>query len=588
MPTSVTLLPSARRWSQRARAEASADVLTAFESELKLPPALCQLLLRRGHHALEAAKRFLKPRLDQLLDPGDLAGMADAVARLDRAIRTGETILVHGDYDVDGICSAALFTRVLRHLGARVEPFVPHRMTDGYDLSQAGVRAAAAAGATLILTGDCGTVAHDAIDAARAMGIDVIVTDHHTPGDRLPNAVAVINPNRADCGYQNKALCGAGVAFKLCHALWTSRGLNAEELWYYLDLVAVATIADLAPLTGENRVITRYGLRLLAQSRNPGMRALLQSAGLTGGELAAGQVSHVLAPRINAVGRMSEASKGVRLLLEENDSIASILAATLEEENRTRQLVDRQTLAQAMEMLDGTFVPERDYVIVLGGRNWHSGVIGIVASRVVERLHRPTVLFALTEDAPLARGSARSIPGFNLYEALKECSGYLERFGGHKYAAGMDIKPENIDAFRAAFQRVAEQKLRAEDLIPEVHYDLELAIAEVNAELLKLLRHFGPFGVGNPTPIFVTRNVRVHGQPREVGEGHVKFELMQEGAKLTAIGFGMAERARELDVATQPIDIAYQVQENVWNGRIELQARLLDMRPGTAPAPRSS
>ena len=584
MPTSVTLISSARRWTPRGSLQSSADLLANFENELKLPAPLCQLLLRRGYHELEPAKLYLKPRLEQLLDPANLAGMAEAVARLDRAIRAGEVILVHGDYDVDGICSAALFTRVLRHLGARVEPFVPHRMTDGYDLSQAGVRAAAKAGATLILTGDCGIVAHDAVDAARAMGIDVIITDHHTPGERLPNAVAVINPNRADCAYDNKALCGAGVAFKLCHALWTSRGLNAEELWYYLDLVAVATIADLAPLTGENRVIAKYGLRLLAQSRNPGMRALLQSAGLAGFEpLAAGQVSHVLAPRINAVGRMSEAAKGVRLLLEEDAAIANVLAATLEEENRTRQLVDRQTLAQAMEMLEGTFVPARDYVVVLGGKNWHSGVIGIVASRVVERLHRPTVLFALSDDAPLARGSARSIPGFNLYEALKRCAGYLERFGGHKYAAGMDIRPERIDAFRAAFQAVAEEMLTPEDLIPEVCYDLELALADVNHNLTKLLRHFGPFGVGNPSPVFITRNVCVHGQPREVGEGHVKFELQQNGAKLTAIGFGMAERARELDVATNPIDVAYQLQENVWNGRIELQAKLLDMRPGTVP-----
>ena len=268
----------------------------------------------------------------------------------------------------------------------------------------------------------------------------------------------------------------------------------------------------------------------------------------------------------------------MRLLLEENDSIANVLAATLEEENRTRQQVDRQTLAEAMEMLEGSFLPERDYVVVLGGKNWHSGVIGLVASRVVERLHRPTILFALSEGATLARGSARSIPGFNLYEALKECSGYLERFGGHKYAAGMDIKPENIDAFRAAFQKVAEQKLSPEDLIPEVNFDLELPLSAVNEGLLRLLRHFGPFGVGNPTPIFVSRNVRVNGQPREVGEGHVKFELLQDGAKLTAIGFGMAERARELDVGTHPIDVAYQLQENHWNGRIELQARLLDMR----------
>ena len=546
-----------------------------------MPPALCRLLLRRGNTDLEAAKHFLKPRLDQLLDPMTLAGMGDAVARLDRAIRAGETILVHGDYDVDGICSAALYTRVLRHLGARVEPFVPHRMTDGYDLSQAGVRAAGAVGATLILTGDCGIVAHDAIAAARQMGIDVIVTDHHTPGDELPGAVAVVNPNRRDCGYANKALCGAGVAFKLCHALWTSRGHNPEELWFYLDLVAVATIADLAPLTGENRIITRYGLRLLSQSRNPGFRALVRSAGLAGMvNVVAGQVSHVLAPRINAVGRMSEASKGVRLLLEEDESVADVLAATLEEENRTRQEVDRRTLAEALEMLEQDFDPARDYVVVLGGKGWHPGVIGIVASRVVERLHRPTILFALDDEAALARGSARSIPGFDLYDALKKCSGFLERFGGHKYAAGMDIRPDRIDEFRAAFQAVAQERLTPEDLIPEIDYDLELKLSEINDSLVKLLRHFGPFGVGNPSPVFIARDVRLRGELRTVGDGHVKFDVQQQdGGCITAIGFGMAERVRELDLPNTTFEIAFQLQENHWNGRTELQARLLDLRP---------
>ena len=580
MPTAVSFAPSIRRWVQRGDAAELAESIAALEEALKLPAPLCRLLHRRGFSEIDQAKLYLKPRIEQLLDPFTLAGMEAAVERLERALQNNEIILIHGDYDVDGICAAVLFTRVLRKLGGQVEAFVPHRRHDGYDLTQAGVRAAARAGATLIVTGDCGIVAHDAIETAGQLGIDVIVTDHHTPGDLLPPAVAVVNPNQPGCAYTNKALCGAAVAFKLCQALWSRRGLPAEELWYYLDLVAVATIADLAPLSGENRVIAKYGLKLLAQSRNIGMRALIRTAGLADlDQLSAGQVSHVLAPRINAVGRMSEASKGVRLLLEEEEARAAELAATLESENRTRQAVDRETLAQALEQLESTYDPSRDYAIVLGGEGWHPGVIGIVASRVVERLHRPTILFAIDRRSPLARGSARSIPGFHLYDAIKECGHLLERFGGHKHAAGMDIRPERIEEFREAFQQVARSRLSPEDLIPEVDYDLEVKLGDATHKMTQLMRHFGPFGIGNPAPVFVARAVRVSGTPREVGEGHVKVELVQDSATLSAIGFGMAERLREVDHAQTAIDIAFQLQENYWNGRVELQMRLVDFRP---------
>jgi single-stranded-DNA-specific exonuclease len=577
MQTPVALAPASYRWVQRGHTE-HADALAALESALQLPTLLCRLLLRRGHDDAESAKQYLKPRLERLHDPFLLADMELAVDRLEHALRAGERILVHGDYDVDGICAATVFTRVLRRLGGRVEPFVPHRMHDGYDLSQAGVRAAAAVDARLIITGDCGIVAHAPIAAAAQLGIDVIVTDHHSPGEALPPALAIVNPNRADCRYPNPSLAGAGVAFKVCQALWARRGLPAQDLWYYLDLVAVATIADLAPLSGENRIMAKYGLRLLSQTQNPGLRALLHTAGLAGfDQLAAGQVSHVLAPRINAVGRMSEASKGVRLLLEDDDSVAHVLATVLEDENRTRQAVDRETLARALEMLEETYDPARDYAIVLAGEGWHPGVIGIVASRIVERLHRPTILFALDANQPLARGSARSIPGFHLFDAVKQCAPYLERFGGHKYAAGMDIRPERIREFREAFQSVARSRLTPEDLMPELGYDLELRLDQATLQLTRWLRHFGPFGVANPGPVWVARHLAV-ASAREVGEGHVKLELQQDGARLNAIGFGMAERLRELEVTQAPIDIAFQLQENYWNGRVELQARLIDVR----------
>lgn len=575
------LAPLTLRWVPRYAAEPAPAVLDALARELRLPAPLCRLLALRGLGDPAAAATHLKPRLEALLDPFQLAGMAAAVARLERAIDGGECILVHGDYDVDGICAATLYTRVLRALGARVETFVPHRLTDGYDLGHAGVRRAVECGAALILTGDCGIVAHEAVDAAAAAGVDVIITDHHTPGATLPAAVAVVNPNRTDCTYPEKGLAGAGVAFKLCQALTRVRGFPEDELLWYLDLVALATIADLAPLTGENRVLAHFGLRVLAQSRNEGLKALLRSAALDPQKgISAGQVSHVLAPRINAVGRLGAAERGVRLLMAESEREAEPLARETDEENRTRQALDRETLHQALAQLEESYDPGRDWGVVLAGEGWHPGVIGIVASRVVERIHRPVVMIALDPATGRGRGSARSIPRFDLYAAVHACAPLLERYGGHHQAAGMDVRADRIAAFRAAFNAHARAVLAPEDLQPELKTDLEIRLPEANAELLRLLRHFGPFGLGNPSPVFCARGVRVLGYPREVGEGHIKLRLQQDGCELGGIGFRLADRLRVLDVTRGPVDIAFQLQENHWNGRVELQARLLDITNG--------
>ncbi|HEY0673689.1 MAG TPA: single-stranded-DNA-specific exonuclease RecJ [Longimicrobiales bacterium] len=565
------------RWV--ARAQPAPGVAATLASELALPPALCRLLALRGFTQSDSAKRYLKPRLEELHDPFLLAGMDAAVERVRRAISAGEKILVHGDYDVDGICSAALYARVLRSLGATVQAFVPHRLTDGYDLGHAGVRAAAEFGATLILTGDCGIVAHEAVRAAADLGIDVIVTDHHTPGAELPACAAVINPNRSDCRYPEKGLAGVGVAFKLCQALAKTYGLPQDALWYYLDLVAVATIADLAPLTGENRTLTRFGLKVLKETKNPGLAALLKTAGLSEHPvLAAGQISHVLAPRINAVGRMSEAARGVKLLLEDDPASAFAIAQSLEDENRTRQEVDRATLQQALDLLEGDYDPDRNRVIVLAAEGWHPGVIGIVASRVVELLHRPTILIALEEGGARGRGSARSIPAFHLYNGLHSCAHHLDRFGGHKYAAGLEIRAENIPLLRADLEAYAAEVLTPDDLVPELCYDLELTIPEANADLLRLMRHLGPHGVGNPSPVFVARQVTVGGYPKIVGENHLKLQLVQDGVQLPAIGFRMAHRLNDLDVTRGKIDVAFQLHLDRFNGQEYLQAKLLDLR----------
>lgn len=578
MTTTSRLAPPPRRWEPRRippDLDAAADALTP----LGLPLPLRRLLVLRGLSDPDTAKAFLKPRLDTLGDGAGLAGMADAVQRIVAAIGAGETMLVHGDYDVDGICSTALLTRTLRSLGARAEPFVPHRMTDGYDLSAAGIAAAANAGATLILTADCGTVAHDAVARANAAGIDVIITDHHTPGATLPSAVSVINPNRVDCDYPYKGLAGVGVAWKLCEALVDALGGDVDALRWRLDLVAVATIADLAPLSGENRTLCAYGLRVLAQTKNPGLAALLRTSGIDPTRpIAAGQVSHVLAPRINAVGRMGAALRGLKLLMTDDEAEAEALARVSEEENRTRRTVDRETLRQALEMLEADYDPDVHRGVVLASAGWHPGVIGIVASRVVERVHRPTLLLAIDAESGRARGSGRSVPGFHLYEAVKANAALLERYGGHRQAAGLEIRTERIDALREGFDRHAREHLTPEQLEVVVHLDLEIALGDADDRLVSLLRHFGPFGIGNPAPTFVARGARIAAPVRTVGEGHAKVLFEQGGAKIPAIGFGMAERLAALAPGA-PLDIAFHLQENRWRGRRTVQARLVDVQP---------
>lgn len=570
------LTATARRWVFPAPPDPVR--VDRIARELRLPAALSRLLVHRGFGEPDLAREFLRPHAGHIHPPLEMAGMAEAVERIVRAIRAGETILVHGDYDVDGICATAVFVRALRRMGAKAEPFVPHRIQDGYDLSEAGIREAQRVGAALILTGDCGVVAHEAVRRACSVGIDVIVTDHHTPGPTLPDCVAVVDPNRPDCPYPDKSLAGVGVAWKVCCAVADAVGWPREKLNAYLDLVAVATVADLAPLTGENRALVRWGLRVLPETPNPGLRALLRTTGLAGKEVSAAQVGYVLAPRINAVGRMGEALEGVRLLLTDDEREAERIALSLEAENRARQAVDGETLREAMEELERWFDPDRHWGVVLAQEGWHPGVIGIVASRVVERIHRPTVMVALNgrEDG---KGSARSIPGFHLHEAMTVCSEHLVRFGGHRMAAGCSIRPERVAGFREAFDARAHAVLRPEQLIPEVRIDLEVELHHADDALARMLRHAGPFGMGNATPVFATRGVGVAGPPKVVGERHLKLTLASHGRTIDAIGFGMADRGGEPWLDGGPVDVAYKLEENHYNGRTSIQAKLVDLRP---------
>ncbi len=562
-------------------APADAGAVKALVSQLEVPEPIAAILVNRGYADPDNAKSFLRPRLGGLLDPWSMADMAKAVERISAAIESQELILVHGDYDVDGVCGSAMLVRALRELGGRADAFIPHRQLHGYDFGPAGLSAAVERGATCVLTCDCGTMAHETIAAARREGIDVVVSDHHTPPEQLPPAVALLNPHRRDCAYPEQVLCGSGVAFKLLHALFEQRGRSVESLYKYLDLVAIPTVADLVPLTGENRVLTRFGLKVLRRTPNPGLRALLRVSGLKSGQpIGSGQIAFVIGPRLNAVGRMGDAMRAVQLLLTADDGEATALAEVVDSENRIRQEEDRATLEQAKGMLEGVFDPEADWVIVLASQGWHPGVIGIVASRVLEEYYRPTVLIAL--DGERGRGSGRSIPALHLFEALKACEPQLEQFGGHRAAAGLQIRAANVDAFRERLNQVAHERLQREDLQPRLRVDVELPFSEVTAELWRFLAHFGPFGQGNPKPVFLARDVRLGGAPQVVGERHLRLRLdAGGGATSEAIGFGLAADSEWLQESSR-VDLAFQLGLSDWQGIEYVQAKVLDVRPSEA------
>jgi single-stranded-DNA-specific exonuclease len=572
MVQSLTGSRRALRWLVTPPADA--ELVGILCERLRISREVAALLVTRGYGDPEAAKRFLRPSIAHLHDPMVMRGMSAAVERLVRAIRAGETVLVHGDYDVDGICSTALMVRVLRRLGARALAFIPHRLRDGYDLSQAGVEAALAARAGVVLTCDCGTSALQPVARLVAAGVDVIVADHHLASAAPPQCVAVLNPRLPGCDYPDKDLCAAGIAFKLAVALLTHMGESANVAYNMLDLVALATVADVAPLRGENRVLVRYGLRLLARSRLPGVRALLEAAGLEGKPLTAGRVGFILAPRLNAVGRMDWGLRGVELLLTDDEGEARRLAREFEELNRRRQDLDKQTLDSARRLLEERRGWDR-YGVVLACEGWHPGVIGIVASRLVEEIHRPVVLIAL--DGDVGKGSGRSIPAFDLHAGLSHCSDLLLRFGGHRAAAGLTVLSERVAELEQRFDAVASRWLGAEDLHPELRVDLEVPLESASDSMERLLRHFEPCGVGNPAPLLASRGVRIVGEPRIVGQNGLKLRLESGHSELEAIWWGAAERASELaDGAV--VDVAFRLEQDVYYDRARLVARLADVR----------
>ena len=554
------------------------DAVRALAEALSLPEIVCRLLLIRGYVTADEAKSFLRPKLDRLHDPLSFLSMNKAVERLTRAVREKELVFIHGDYDVDGICSTTILTRVIRGLGGQAIPFIPRRIEDGYDLSDAGVNAALAAGAKVLVTCDCGTGAVGPIARLCRSGVDVIVTDHHLPSGELPDCLSILNPKRPGCGYPDKDLAAVAVTWKLSLALTRALGANENFVWAMLDLVALATVADVAPLRGENRVFVRYGLKMLADTRNIGMRALLRAAGLDGRQLTAGRIGFILAPRLNAAGRLGHAIRGVELLLTENEHEANVIARELEELNHRRQEIDHTTLEQARERVLAMDLEEQ-YSLVLADDTWHPGVVGIVASRLVEEFGRPTVLIALSGEQ--GKGSGRSIPKFDLHGALGQSRQHLLRYGGHRAAAGITIERDKVADFAARFNEVARSVLTPADLIPEIRVDLEVSIDGLDGRIESLFRHFEPFGIGNPTPVLLAHNVTIARPPRAIGQDGLKLALDTGTGSLEAVGWGLASRVQEFQPGTK-VDVAFRLERDDYRGETYLQARIADIRPSAA------
>jgi single-stranded-DNA-specific exonuclease len=552
------------------------DATRTLASALKLPGALAALLVQRGFETPETAREFLRPELERLSDPYRLAGMAEAVEVIVRHVRAGSPILVHGDYDVDGQCAAALLTRALRLAGATVHAVVPHRMRDGYDFGPAGLARARELGVGLVITCDCGITAVEPVAAAREAGIDVVVTDHHLLGPAWPPANAIVDPQRPDDTSGQGALCGTGLAFKLVQALVPALGLSPSLPFHFLDLAALATVADVVPLVGENRIIVRHGLKLLNRSRWAGIRALVASAGLAQQEVRASHVGFILGPRLNAAGRIGDANQGLRLLLEDGWDAAMALAQELEQQNTERQELDQRILAQAIEQIERGIDLDRTAGLVLASEEWHPGVVGIVASRVVERFGRPTFLIGL--DGDTGKGSGRSISRFDLHAALGDCKDLLERFGGHRMAAGLTVRRNRLDEFKARFAEVAARTLDPADLGPEQRVDLEIGLADVNDDLERLCRHLEPCGMGNPGPVFLARAAHLINWSF-VGQGgaHLRGFLRHSTGGVPAIGFQFADRASWLSM--DPVDAAFRLERHEYRGQSYLQAKLVAMTP---------
>lgn len=558
----------------------SADPVTSssLQQSLKINPLLCKILVQRGIDTYEKARDFFRPQLSQLHSPWLMKDMEKAVERIMKGIGTQEKILVFGDYDVDGTTAVSCMYQFLKKIHNNLDFYIPHRYKEGYGVSKAGIDFAKENGFTLIISLDCGIKSVDLISYAAAQGIAFIVCDHHLPDEQLPAAVAILNPKQKDCGYPYKELCGCGVGYKLITALTEKMGLPPESPFEYLDLVATAIAADIVPVTGENRILAFHGLIKANKNPNFGIKALIKLSGLEK-ELHITSLVFMIAPRVNAAGRMDDATKAVRMFVAESEQEALHYAEMLHSDNTDRKEADSTITAEALALINETPEWKDRKTTVVFRPHWHKGVVGIVASRLIEHYHRPTIV--LTRSGDYAAGSARSVPGFNLYEAVHACREHLLGYGGHFAAAGMTLELEQVDLFRAKFEEVVDKTIDPELLIPEIVIDVQIELNDIQPAFYNILCQMEPFGPDNLRPVFIAKGVMNNGWSKIVKEQHIRFSLKQGNTTITGIGFGMAEKFPLLE-QNKPVDIVFKIDENEWNGSTSLQMRVIDFRLSAA------
>lgn len=549
--------------------------------DLNISPALAKILVLREIDSFRKARQFFKPTLDDLHDPYLLNGMRDAVKRIIKALTENQKIVIYGDYDVDGTNASAMLYLFLTEIGGNVEIYIPNRIKEGYGISKAGIDEAIQNGAKLIISVDCGITAVEETEYAKNYGIDLIICDHHEPGEILPKALAVLDPLKPGCPYPYKFLSGAGVTFKLMQAVADAIGMK-DLPYQYLDFVAVAGAADIVPLTGENRILVKYGLEKLNTDPRPGFKALIEKAGLKLGNISSSQIVFGLAPRINAVGRLGDASRAVQLLLSKNYEEALHYAEILDKENRNRREIDEEILNEAINKVESEVNLDEEIAIILHKEDWHIGVIGIVASRLVEKFYRPSIL--LTNVDGIVKGSARSIADFNLYEALKECEDVLLQFGGHKAAAGLSIHYDKINEFKKRFNEVAKRTLTPEQLIPTLEIEAVVELNSITPKFRRILEKFAPFGPQNMKPIFMTEGVEIFDRPRVSANNHLFMKVRKNNsAVFDVVGYNMGDYAQNLldlngSIKNTYIDIAYTIESTTINDMIFPQLNLKDFR----------
>jgi single-stranded-DNA-specific exonuclease len=561
------------RWTLKSKPQE--QKVTQLAQALNVADFVATLLVQRGIETFEDAKNFFRPSLDHLHDPFLMKDMDKAVARIELAIANQENILVFGDYDVDGTTAVSLVSSYLKTYYPNIATYIPDRYAEGYGISFKGIDFADDNGFTLIIALDCGIKSINHIAYAKERNIDFIICDHHRPGSTLPDAVAVLDPKRDDCSYPYDELCGCGIGFKLIQALGSKRNQTIDDFIPYLDLVATAIAADIVPMTGENRVLAYYGLQVINSDPRPGIKALIhqikkQSLDIT-------DVVFIIAPRINAAGRLKHGNHAVQLLTEFDFEQAQQFASEIEQYNSDRKELDKQITKEGLLQIENNQEKER-FTTVVYQEDWHKGVIGIVASRLIETYYRPTLVFTKSGDKYAA--SARSVKGFDVYNALEACSQHLEQFGGHMYAAGMTLKEENYSVFKAAFEKQVKETIHPDMLIPEIEIDAEIDFADITPKLTRILKQFEPFGPQNMTPVFLTKNVKDTGYAKKMGadDEHLKLFVKQNNSEgIPAIGFGLGNKM-DLTKNQKIFQAVYSIDENEWNGKISIQLRLKNIR----------